>query len=63
MKKIKTTQGINSDAFAYVKQLVGHAKVLDAYVQGKWLKCELSSGVRFGVKNESFARANARQNT
>lgn len=61
MKKIKN-QSINSDAYAYLKGIIAHEnKILDAYVRGKWLTAELSSGVRFSVKNESFSPSNAWQ--
>ena len=58
MKKVKN-QSINSDAFAYIKGTINRDnKILDAYVRGKWLWAELSSGVRFGVKNASFKERN-----
>lgn len=53
MKKEKN-QTINSNAAAYLKSfLTPSNKITDMYVKGKWLWAELSSGVRFGVKNQS----------
>ena len=51
MNKIKA---INSDAVAYLKSLISPTlKIVDMYVEGKWLRAELNSGVRFSVKNQS----------
>ncbi len=53
MKKEKN-KTINSNAAGYLKSLINPTvRILDMYVQGKWLWAELSSGVRFGVKNQS----------
>jgi len=55
MKKIKkVAQAINSNALAYLKSLINpENKVLDLHVMGKWLTADLSSGVKFSVKNKS----------
>ncbi len=46
---------INSDAYAYLKALLDpRIRILDAYVWGKWLKAELSSGITFSVKNKAM---------
>ena len=46
---------VNSNAYAYLKSLLHPAvKIIDLYVQGKWLTAELSSGMRFSVKNSDF---------
>lgn len=45
---------INSNAYAYVLSILSEdIKVVDAYVKGRWLKCELNTGVIFSVKNFS----------
>lgn len=49
-------KAINSDAFAYLKSLLGDAKILDVYVRGRWLTAEFAgrgTGGRFSVKNQS----------
>lgn len=54
MKKKKQLKAINSDAMHFLKSLVHPTlKVTDLYVRGKWLVAELSSGIRFGVKNQN----------
>ncbi len=46
------SNSINSSAYAFILSLLADGvKVVDACVEGKWLKCELSSGSRFCVKN------------
>lgn len=46
-------KSINSNAYAYLKSLIDQRLLIrDCYVQGKWLTAELSSGVRFSVKNQ-----------
>lgn len=55
MKKQKEVTSINSNAFAYAKNLIDpRNKVTDAYVEGKWLRVELHSGVRLSVKNQTL---------
>lgn len=45
---------INSSAYGYLLSLIGDSvKVWDAYVEGKWLKAVLSSGITFSVRNQS----------
>ncbi len=45
---------INSNAYAYLLSFLGiGVKVVDAYVEGKWLRCDLNSGSRFSIKNEN----------
>lgn len=54
MKTIKKIQAINSNALAYLKSLISvENKVLDLHVMGKWLTADLSSGIRFSVRNNS----------
>jgi len=54
MKKVKQQKPINSDAYAYLKKLIHpDVKIYDAFVDGKWLKALLSSGITFSVKNTS----------
>lgn len=54
MKKEKNIT-INSNAAGYLKSLLAPGiKITDMYVKGKYLWAELSSGVRFGVKNQTF---------
>lgn len=54
MKKEKN-KTINSNAVGYLKSfLAPSVKIVDLYVKGKWLWAELSSGVRFGVKNQTL---------
>lgn len=46
---------INSNAAGYLKSLISpQVKIVDMYVLGRWLWAELSSGVRFGVKNQTL---------
>lgn len=46
---------INSNAYKYLKSLLHPSvSILDAYVMGKWLTAELSSGIRFSVKNKDI---------
>ena len=46
-------QTINSNAYAYLLSLLNKAvDVVELSVKGKWLVAELSSGVRFSVKND-----------
>lgn len=53
MKKEKN-KAINSNAAAYLKSFLHPSvKIVDMYVTGKWLWAELSSSVRFAVKNQS----------
>lgn len=53
MKKEKN-KTINSNAAGWLKSMLSPGvKVVDMYVDGKWLRAELSSGVRFSVKNQS----------
>ena len=55
MKKEKTSKAICSNAAQYLKSFLHPSiKIVDIYVKGKWLWAELSSGVRFGVKNQSI---------
>ncbi len=55
MKKKKETQSINSNAYAYLRGLLAPGvKIVDAYVEGKWLRAELSSGPRLSVRNQSL---------
>ena len=50
---------INSSAYALLLSfLADGVKVLDAYVEGKWLKAELSSEITFSVKNENLNSRN-----
>lgn len=43
---------INSNAYKYLKSLLHpNVKIIDAYIRGRWLVAELSSGIRFSVKN------------
>jgi len=43
---------INYNALKYLKLLIDpRNKILDLYVEGRWLWAELSSGVRLGVRN------------
>ena len=50
----KNQKAINSNAVAYLKSLLHpDCKIVDMYVWGKWLKAELSSGVKFSVRNQS----------
>lgn len=45
---------INSNAYAYlISFLAVGVKVWDAYVEGKWLRAELSSGITFSVRNQN----------
>lgn len=54
MKKEKNN-AINSHAAGYLKSLINPSvKIVDMYVVGRWLWAELSSGVRFGVKNQTL---------
>ena len=49
---LKKKTAINSKAFESVKNLLHPGVyVTDAYVLGKWLCLQLSSNVRFKVKN------------
>ena len=51
MKKQKNP--ISSDAYAYLKTLIHPTiKIVDLYVEGRYLKAELDSGVRFAIKNQ-----------
>ena len=53
MKK-EQNKTINSNAAGYLKSMLASGvKIWDMYVEGKWLYAELSSGVRFAVKNQS----------
>ena len=46
------TGTINSESYAWAKTFLHpHVKIMDAYVKGKWLCLQLSSGVLFKVKN------------
>ena len=46
---------INSNAYKYLKSLLHpNVTIIDAYIKGKWLVAELSSGVRFSVKNKDI---------
>lgn len=48
-------KAVNSNAYKYLQSLLAPTvKVVDLYVEGKWLKAELSSGVRLSVKNRSY---------
>ncbi len=49
---------INSDSYAYLKSLIGSLTVVDLYIKGKWLVAELSSGVRFSVRNDKILTPN-----
>ncbi len=47
-------KSINSNAYAYIKSIIHPGlKVLDLYVRNGWLVAELSSGVRFSVRNKN----------
>lgn len=52
MNKPKKQKAINSSALEYLKSFLAQdVKILDLYIENKWLVAELSSGVRFGVLN------------
>lgn len=54
MRKQKNNS-INYDALKYLKLMLDpHTKIVDLYVQGKWLWAELNTGVRFGVMNKEI---------
>jgi hypothetical protein len=50
---MKKNNSINSNAYAYLKSLIGdRVKIIDVIVWGRYLKASLSSGVYFSVLNQ-----------
>ncbi len=46
---------INSNAYGYLLSLLAAGvKVYDAWVEGKYLCADLSSGITFKVKNQTY---------
>lgn len=51
-KHLRKQKSINSETYAWAKTLLHPAvRITDAYVYGKWLCLQLSSNVRFIIKN------------
>ena len=57
MKRQSKQIAVNSQSFSYLKSLLGpDTKIVDIFVENRWLCALLGSGVKFMVKNNPFKK-------
>ena len=57
MKKQSKQLAVNSQSFQYLKSLLSpDTKIVDIFVENRWLCALLSSGTKFMVKNNPFKK-------